>query len=193
MKPSAIRIERMLEEIEARLVPPPRKCLSVIIHEAGEDKEKTFAEFVARYPASVDGRTIEDLNWDDDLVGAQKKALAEHVARHPEDAGRTVEDFKWMVRTIVHRAQFVEDTDLSESKFEDADKDTDGPSETLRTGLDQAGSTPELDGKGGSHHNPEPIDLPPPDPGCPARSKPWRPVHQRPARDQRRPTWKKWE
>jgi len=35
--------------------------------------------------------------------------------------------------------------------------------------------------------------LPPPDPGCLARSKPWRPVHQRPARDQRRPTWKKWE
>jgi hypothetical protein len=59
MKPSAIRIERMLEEIEARLVPPPRKCLTVIIHEAGEDTEKTFAEFVARHPASVDGRTIE--------------------------------------------------------------------------------------------------------------------------------------
>jgi hypothetical protein len=37
------------------------------------------------------------------------------------------------------------------------------------------------------------IDLPPPDPGCLARSKPWRPVHQRPARDQRRPTWKEWE
>jgi hypothetical protein len=167
MKPSAIRIERMLEEIEARLVPPLRKRLRVIIHEAGEDKEKTFAEFVARYPASVDGRTVDDLNWDDDLVGAQKKALAEHVARHPEDAGRTVEDFKWTVRTIVHRAQFVEDTVLSESKFEDADKDTDGPSET-----------------------PEP---PPPDPGCPARSKPWRPVHQRPTRDMRRPTWKEWE
>ena len=63
-----------------------------------------------------------------------------------------------------------EDTDLSEGEFEDTDKDTDGPSETL-----------------------EPIDLPPPDPGCLARSKPWRDVHQRPARDQRRPTWKKWE
>jgi hypothetical protein len=31
MKPSAIRIERMLEKIEARLVPPPRKVLRVII------------------------------------------------------------------------------------------------------------------------------------------------------------------
>jgi hypothetical protein len=27
----------------------------------------------------------------------QEKALAEHVARHPEDAGRTVEDFKWFL------------------------------------------------------------------------------------------------
>jgi hypothetical protein len=26
----------------------------------------------------------------------------------------------------------------------------------------------------------------------PARSTPWRPVHQRPARDQRRPTWGEW-
>jgi len=50
-------------------------------------------------------------------------------------------------------------------------------------------------GKGtdGPSETPGPIDLPPPDPGCLARSKPWRPVHQRPARDMRRPTWKKWE
>ena len=99
-------------------------------------------------------------------------------------AGRTVKDFKWIVRVIMHPLTIgadgrwlgdtdggeFEDTDLSEGEFEDTDKDTDGPSET-----------------------PEPIDLPPPDPGCLARSKPWRPVHQRPARDQRRPTWKKWE
>jgi hypothetical protein len=164
MKPSAIRIERMLEEIEARLVPPPRKCLSIIIHEG------------------------------DDKAAAMEKALAEHVACHPEDAGRTVKDFRWVVREIVRRqgwrletvdgverAVFEGDTDgrkpsetetpeTIEGKFEDTDKDTDGPSETL-----------------------EPIDLPPPDPGCLARSKPWRPVHQRPARDMRRPTWKKWE
>jgi hypothetical protein len=37
------------------------------------------------------------------LVGSQE-ALAEHVARHPEDAGRTVEDFNWIVRTIVRPA-----------------------------------------------------------------------------------------
>jgi hypothetical protein len=143
MKPSAIRIERMLEKIEARLVPPPRKVLQVIIDDRDDEAE---------------------------AKEKKEKALAEHVACHPEDVGRTVEDFRWIVWEIVHRAQFVEDTDLSEVEFEDTDKDTDGPSETL-----------------------EPIDLPPPEPGCLARSKPWRPVHQRPARDQRRPTWKKWE
>ena len=142
MKPSAIRIERMLEKIEARLVPPPRKVLQVIIDDRDDEAE---------------------------AKEKKEKALAEHVACHPEDVGRTVEDFRWIVWEIVHRAQFVEDTDLSEVEFEDTDKDTDGPSETL-----------------------EPIDLPPPDPGCLARSKPWRPVHQRPARDQRRPTWKEW-
>jgi hypothetical protein len=80
MKPSVLRIERMLAEVEAKLVPPPRKCLCVIIHDRGEGadaKEKM-------------------------LAGAQEKALAEHVARHPEDAGRTVNDFKWIVHEFVH-------------------------------------------------------------------------------------------
>jgi hypothetical protein len=31
----------------------------------------------------------------------QEKALAEHVARHPEDVGRTVKDFKWILHEIV--------------------------------------------------------------------------------------------
>jgi hypothetical protein len=105
MKPSAIRIERLLEKLEATLVPPPRKVLTVKVFEAGEDKEKTFAELVARYPKSVDGRTVEDLNWDNDLVGAQKRVLAEHIAAHPEDAGRTVEDFRWIVFEIVSPPQ----------------------------------------------------------------------------------------
>jgi hypothetical protein len=29
------------------------------------------------------------------------KALAEHVASHPEDVGRTVEEFNWIMRVIV--------------------------------------------------------------------------------------------
>jgi hypothetical protein len=74
MKPSALRIERMLEKIEAKLVPPLRKWLSAIIHEG--DAEAVVKE-------------------------KQEKALAEHVARHPEDAGRTVADFNWIVHEIL--------------------------------------------------------------------------------------------
>jgi hypothetical protein len=70
MKPSAGRIERMLAKVEAALVPPPRKCLSAIVH-------------------------------GDDEAEAKEKALAEHVARHPEDVGRTVEDFNWILAEIV--------------------------------------------------------------------------------------------
>jgi hypothetical protein len=65
MKPSAIRIERLLAKVEAKLVPPERKWLQAIIHEGDAE--------------------------------AQEKALAEHVTRHPEDVGRTVEDFKWIM------------------------------------------------------------------------------------------------
>jgi hypothetical protein len=74
MKPSALRIERMLEKIEAKLVPPPRKWLSAIVHEG--DAEAVVKEKKA-------------------------KALAEHVASHPEDVGRTVEEFNWIMRVIV--------------------------------------------------------------------------------------------
>jgi hypothetical protein len=31
----------------------------------------------------------------------QEKALAEHIAAHPEDAGLTVRDFKWLMHVIV--------------------------------------------------------------------------------------------
>ena len=74
MKPSALRIERMLEKIEAKLVPPERKWLHAVIHEG--DTEAVVKE-------------------------KQEKALAEHVARHPEDVGRTVEDFRWILHRIV--------------------------------------------------------------------------------------------
>src|SRR4029453_4891814 len=74
MKPSALRIERMLEKIEAKLVPPERKWLHIIIHEEAAEagvKEK------------------------------QEKALAEHIAVHPENAGLTVRDFFWIMHVIV--------------------------------------------------------------------------------------------
>jgi hypothetical protein len=83
MKPSASRIERMLEKIEAKLVPPERKCLKVFIHEGDDEAE------------------------------AMEKALAEHVARHPEDVGRTVEDFRWIVHTIVKWPREAGDPPLS--------------------------------------------------------------------------------
>jgi hypothetical protein len=40
----------------------------------------------------------------------QEKALAEHVARHPEDVGRTVEDFNWILRVIVYGPQIEDQT-----------------------------------------------------------------------------------
>jgi len=145
----------MLEKLEATLVSRPRPYLRIIIHEG------------------------------DDEAAAMEKALAEHVACHPEDAGRTVKDFNWIEWEIVQclSAAEISEAEISaaaarneitkgeiEDELLNGCKSTDGPSETF-----------------------EPIELPPPDPGFLARSKPWRPVHQRPARDQRRPTWKKWE
>jgi hypothetical protein len=65
----------MLAKIEAKVAPPERKCLRVIVHEG------------------------------DDEAAAMEKALAEHVASHPEDAGRTVRDFRWIVDLIVRHPQ----------------------------------------------------------------------------------------
>jgi hypothetical protein len=95
--------------------------------------------------------------------GAAKQIRCHYLVGCDEDVGRTVKDFDWIVWIIVHHPKF-----------------TIGADGRVRW-PDDVSVTPE------------PIDLPPPDPGCLARSKPWRPVHQRPARDQRRPTWKKWE
>ena len=67
----------MLEKLEARLVPPPRKCLSAI---------------------------IDDIDDEATVKKKKEKALAEHVARHPEDVGRTVEDFNWILWVIVRPA-----------------------------------------------------------------------------------------
>jgi hypothetical protein len=72
MKPNAFRIERMLEKLEAALVPPERKVLRVIID--GDDVAK---------------------------AKKKQEALAEHVASHPEDAGLTVDDFDWIERTVI--------------------------------------------------------------------------------------------
>jgi hypothetical protein len=165
MKTTALRIERWLSDIETRIVPPSRKRLQVIVYEAGEDKERALAKLAAYNPAHA-GRTVEDISWSDDLAAAKVKALAEHIAAHPEDAGLTVADIDWIVREIVLQPQeLIEDGYTAKDAAEDTDKDA-AVSETPNVL-----STPDAT----------------------ASSKPWRPVHQRPTRDQRRPTWKKWE
>jgi hypothetical protein len=74
MKPSASRIERMLAKVEATLVPPSRKFLPAI---------------------------IDDIDDEATVKKKKEKALAEHVARHPEDVGRKVEDFDWVLIEIL--------------------------------------------------------------------------------------------
>jgi hypothetical protein len=168
MKPSAIRIERMLEKIEARLVPPPRPCLTIITHRGRRDDEAEAQEKAA----------------------AMEKALAEHVACHPEDAGRTVKDFRWIIQEIV---QWPRPNPMSADEISAAEISAAAARDEITKGEIEDEPLNGCKGTGGPSETPEPIDLPPPDPGFLARSKPWRPVHQRPARDQRRPTWKKWE
>jgi len=68
----------MLEEVEAKLTPREKTWLSAVVHE--EDAEAVVKE-------------------------KKEKALAEHVARHPEDAGRTVADFNWILRIIVRHVR----------------------------------------------------------------------------------------
>ena len=85
MKLSASRIERMLEKIEALAPQAPRylrnwragRVLS-IVHEGSDEAETA--------------------QWERE---AQEKALAEHIAAHPEHAGYTVEDFFWIVWEIL--------------------------------------------------------------------------------------------
>jgi hypothetical protein len=67
----------MLAKVEATLAPLPREWLQVIIDD-GDDEAETKEK--------------------------KEKALAEHVAGHPEDVGLTVEDFNWILVTIVRPA-----------------------------------------------------------------------------------------
>jgi hypothetical protein len=161
MKPSAIRIERMLEKLEATLVSRPRPYLRIIIHEG------------------------------DDEAAAMEKALAEHVACHPEDAGRAVKDCRWTTREIVRwpRPNPMSADEISAAEISAAA----ARNEITKGEIEDEFPLNGCKGTNSPSETSEPIDLPPPDPGFLARSKPWRPVHQRPARDMRRPTWKKWE
>jgi hypothetical protein len=170
MKPTALHIERWLDGVEARIVPPERKWLQVIFYETPQDKEKALA----RFPDIFEKYT-------DDLAAAKAKALAEHIAAHPEDAGRTVADFRWFIRTLVLERQevpLIED-ELTAKEAEVEDKKIEDDIVVPANASAAVSETPPA-------LNVLSFD-------CSARSKPWRPVHQRPARDMRRPTWKKWE
>jgi len=48
------------------------------------------------------GSSTETTRWPRDE--RKREALAEQVARHPEDVGRTVEDFNWIARVMVRPA-----------------------------------------------------------------------------------------
>ena len=173
MKLTALHIERWLSEVETRLVPPERPLLvlQVLVYEA-RDKEKALAGLAALYPDRFAGRTVEDFDWSDDLAAVQAKALAEHMAAHPEDAGRTI---RWMVRTIVTEPQEVELT-AEEAGAEDKKIEDDIVVPADASDKDAVVS-----------------QTPPATTNVVSFEAPWRPVHQRPARDMRRPTWKKWE
>jgi hypothetical protein len=73
MIPKYAKLAKRADELE-RLVCPPRQRERVVLR------------------AIVDGGAKAE---------AMEKALAEHIAAHPEDAGHTVEDFDWILRIII--------------------------------------------------------------------------------------------
>jgi hypothetical protein len=52
-------------------------------------------------PVPPPRKCLQAIVHGDDEAEAKAKALAEHVARHPEDVGLTVEDFNWILHVIV--------------------------------------------------------------------------------------------
>ena len=182
------KAERMLALLEAAAPPPlplPSRLPRVVYHE-GED-----------------------------LEAAMEKALAEQIAAHPEDAGFTVASItaalkaagrRWMVREIVHSRQVpLKDEDAVRRLKDERDAVRDIEDAVVPEMSDDLSvseninvlSAPDLSVSETSDVSSTPTPdlnvLSTRDLDCSARSKPWRPVHQRPARDQRRPTWKKWE
>jgi len=52
-------------------------------------------------PKSCQAPDIDDIDDEATVKKKKEKALVEHVARHPEDVGRKVEDFNWIMHEIV--------------------------------------------------------------------------------------------
>src|SRR5262249_16610305 len=127
MKPTVPRIERWLSDIEAALIPPPRKRLRVIVYQAVEDKEKALAKLAECNPVLHAGHTVKDISWSDDMAAAKEKALAEHIATHPEDAGLTITDIDWIGFEIVFE---VDDNEYAQGA-DDKDRAVDGGSQKV--------------------------------------------------------------
>jgi hypothetical protein len=95
------RLEQWLDDIEHRLEvreAPEKRWLTITVYDPGpNDKKKALARLAAKYPERYAGLTVQDIPWNDDLAPLQEKAIAEHLAAHPEDAGC---DFKWFIWVI---------------------------------------------------------------------------------------------
>src|SRR5262245_54265147 len=63
------------------------------------EADRIASEGIGRYRQG--DRLHATVHEGDDVAVAMEKALAEHVARHPEDAGRKVADFKWTIHEFV--------------------------------------------------------------------------------------------
>jgi hypothetical protein len=161
------RIEQWLDDVEHRLEAQraPRKVvLQLTVYDThGDDKEKALARLAANYPEEYAGLTVQDLPWaDDDRAPLKEKAIAEHLAAHPEDAGC---DFQWSIWVIATRNALDTLAALAASEVPAAGTASEAPAAAV--------AAPEAPN--------EPV---------PARAsnvvsmadfeRPWRPVHQRP-------------
>jgi hypothetical protein len=193
VKPTVNNIERWLSDVETRLVPPERPPLGLSLPPVyqARDKEKALARLAALYPDRFAGLTVEDINWSDDLEAIQAKALAEHIAAHPEDVGRPLG--RSIVYVIVLEPQEVE---LPAEEAEVEDRKIEDDIVVSADASDEVSETPPQHFVAGSNDEGAAVSETQTTPAAPNVVRfeaPWRPVHQRPARDMRRPTWKKWE
>src|SRR5882762_3457442 len=88
MKPSAIRIERMLEKIEATLVSRPRPYLRIIIHEG----LRTLNGRVVSIEGGAPPKNVALIEWDslDDAVAFYKSKAWTDLAPQRDKSHKTI-------------------------------------------------------------------------------------------------------
>jgi hypothetical protein len=184
-------IERLLDEIEAALILRGPKRLdpgyTIFLHEA-KDKERALAEMTSRGESA--GRRIYWSGCPEDEAAAKAEAIAAHVARHPEDAGLTAKDYDWRFWcwVIVHDYVYMPKGWQPGDPVADAVAPAPEPAPVEASEPEPAPEAPlapededAIAGTDRAAWAPNVVKMP-------ERSKPWRPVRQRPAPDQRRPT-----